>query len=251
MKRFGFILSVLFAFSVIFIITKIKELQKSRNTDEGKELTKIMQETGNRPIPMAICPKCGNIGIGEELIGQQCSSCGEITVRYDSQNKKAISDTAGFRITGEGRVMIGTVVEKQVCITIDTYNALTKDSEWELLDAYLRNNVYLTSWRSRKTGEYIEAIGLHPPQERLIIKDSKSGLIEMEKRPDKITFSLLSEEQGGYKYSVTAEIDGKTRYYVMTSPMPLLRPYSVGLPPPQKRLIIQAKEIVERRLSDR
>ena len=31
--------------------------------------------------PMAVCPKCGNVGIGEEFIGAKCS-CGATTVRY-------------------------------------------------------------------------------------------------------------------------------------------------------------------------
>ena len=31
--------------------------------------------------PMAVCPECGNVGIGEEFIGAKCS-CGATTVRY-------------------------------------------------------------------------------------------------------------------------------------------------------------------------
>ena len=39
----------------------------------------------NKKIPMALCSKCGNIGIGEEFIGNLCS-CGGFIVRCTKEN---------------------------------------------------------------------------------------------------------------------------------------------------------------------
>jgi len=60
--------------------------------------------------------------------------------------------------------------EKNVTISVDHYNSLTRNNEWELLCAYRSNNFYKTRWKNRKTNKEVETIGTYPPSENLIIK---------------------------------------------------------------------------------
>lgn len=83
-----------------------------------------------------------------------------------------------LRITSTGEIMIGSVVDKQVSINIDRFNELTENSEWKLLNAYLRNYCYITLWKNKVDGEEIECIGTYPPQTRLNIQSVSPVIIK-------------------------------------------------------------------------
>jgi len=80
---------------------------------------------------------------------------------------------------GEGRLEV-LPSQKTVELTLTEYNELI-DSDWELIDTYLKENIRTALWRHKKTGELEERIGLHPPDELIVIQGPKET--EEEKSP--------------------------------------------------------------------
>jgi len=73
----------------------------------------------------------------------------------------------GLKDESEGRIEVLSP-RKTVEFTIEEYNELI-DSPWALIDVYLKEGIRTTLWRHKETGELNERIGLHPPDERLVI----------------------------------------------------------------------------------
>lgn len=114
-------------------------------------------------------------------------------------DKKTATEINGMIFTSTGEVRIGKVVEKQISISVDRYNELTKDCKWELLNAYIKNDCYTTKWKNKKTGEDIESIGTHPPSERLRINYTGDPIgigYEKEQPPKKLKVNPCKKRQG-------------------------------------------------------
>jgi len=65
-----------------------------------------------------------------------------------------------------GSICIGKT-ERTITISIERYNSLTTESEWELIDVYSKNDCLTSKWKNKTTNEEIESIGTYPPSKRL------------------------------------------------------------------------------------
>jgi hypothetical protein len=115
---------------------------------------------------------------GEIIMKDTGKSVGIMPKGYEpKQNLNVLipTSTGRIRTSPTGNIGIGLVTEKQISISIERYNKLTKHSNWELLDAYVRKDCYTTLWKNKKTGKSAEVIGTYPPSERLNVGGAKSN----------------------------------------------------------------------------
>lgn len=101
------------------------------------------------------------------LIAELCFFLPDVKAQIIKENK--MQDTTKMQFTSTGEVKIGVIVEKQIAISVDRYNELTRQSKWQLLNAYTKNDFYTTKWKNKKTGKEKEIIGSNPPSERLCV----------------------------------------------------------------------------------
>ena len=75
---------------------------------------------------------------------------------------------------------IGFAEPEKVSLTISEFNALLQDSDWQLLDVYIRNSCRTSLWRNKKTNKTQETIGLGVPGKLLNIENpTKATVLQM------------------------------------------------------------------------
>jgi len=74
---------------------------------------------------------------------------------------------------------------KAVELTVEEYNKLV-NSDCELIDIYLKENMRTSLWRHKQTGELEERIGLHPPDELLVISKPNKVVEEKPRRMSRV-----------------------------------------------------------------
>jgi len=74
----------------------------------------------------------------------------------------------GLKIKNDSRIEV-LPPRKTIELTVEEYNELI-DSDWELIEVYLKNKIRTTLWRHKDSGELKEQIGLQPPDRLIVIR---------------------------------------------------------------------------------